>query len=157
MYRILLLSHGNLAHELLQTVVMVIGKQPEQEVRALSLQPEQDMNEYYRTIDKFVTESKGLGGCMVFTDIAGGSPFITSAKVYKERAGTIKMDIITGMNLPMVIEAISNRALNDLDTVRLGAVRDGIEGIHAFSSRIQEYGTASQNNAAARTERNGES
>ena len=31
MYRVLLLSHGNLAGELLRTVEMVIGKQPEKE------------------------------------------------------------------------------------------------------------------------------
>lgn len=156
MYRVLLLSHGSLAHELLRTVVMVIGKQPEQEVMALALQPEEDMDEYYRAIDRFVTESGGLGGCMIFTDIAGGSPFITSAKVYRERAGAVKMDIITGMNLPMVIEAISNRGFNDLDAARSGAVRDGIGGIHAFSSRIKEYGPGSQDEMGGRAERNGE-
>ncbi|MDU3398189.1 MAG: hypothetical protein E7F15_14335 [Clostridiales bacterium] len=75
---------------------------------------------------------------MVFTDIAGGSPFITSAKVYRKRAGTIKMDIITGMNLPMVVEAVSNRGSNDLDEARIRALRNGIEGIHAFSSKLQD-------------------
>lgn len=138
MYRVLLLSHGNLAGELLRTVEMVIGKQPEKEVTAFSLYPEQDMNEYFRAIDRFVAESEACGGCMVFTDIAGGSPFITSAKVYRERAGSVKMDIITGMNLPMVIEAVSNRAVIDLEAARSGALRDGIAGIHAFSSKIQD-------------------
>ena len=71
MYRVLLLSHGNLAGELLRTVEMVIGKQPEKEVTAFSLHPEQDMNEYFRAIDRFVAESEACGGCMVFTDIAG--------------------------------------------------------------------------------------
>lgn len=140
MYRVLLLSHGNLAQELLRTVEMVIGKQPEQDVRALPLQPEQDMDQYYRAVDGFVMESGAFGGCLIFTDIAGGSPFITSAKVYRERAGSIKMDIITGMNLPMVIEAVSNRAFNELEMARSGAVRDGIAGIHAFSCKIQECG-----------------
>lgn len=96
------------------------------------------MNEYFRAIDRFVAESEACGGCMVFTDIAGGSPFITSAKVYRERAGSVKMDIITGMNLPMVIEAVSNRAVIDLEAARSGALRDGIAGIHAFSSKIQD-------------------
>lgn len=138
MYRVLLLSHGELARELLRTVEMVIGVQPEQEVAALPLQPEQEMNEYYRAVDGFVKESGAWGGCMVFTDIAGGSPFITSAKVYRKRAGTIKMDIITGMNLPMVVEAVSNRGSNDLDEARIRVLRDGIEGIHAFSSKLQD-------------------
>ncbi|MDU3398190.1 MAG: hypothetical protein E7F15_14340 [Clostridiales bacterium] len=62
MYRVLLLSHGELARELLRTVEMVIGGQPEQEVAALPLQPEQDMNEYYRAVDGFVKESGAWGG-----------------------------------------------------------------------------------------------
>lgn len=62
MYRVLLLSHGNLAGELLRTVEMVIGKQPEKEVTAFSLHPEQDMNEYFRAIDRFVAESEACGG-----------------------------------------------------------------------------------------------
>ena len=46
MYRVLLLSHGNLARELLRTVEMAIGAQPEEAVRAVSLETGQDMDEY---------------------------------------------------------------------------------------------------------------
>ena len=67
-----------------------------------------------------------------------GSEMCIRDRVYRERAGSVKMDIITGMNLPMVIEAVSNRAVIDLEAARSGALRDGIAGIHAFSSKIQD-------------------
>lgn len=136
MYQVLLLSHGNLARELLRTVEMVIGAQPEEEVQAVSLETGQDMEAYYQVIDRFVTESAGRGGCMIFTDIAGGSPFITSARVYREHSPGMKLEIITGMNLPMVIEAVSNRSTGDFEAVKANAVREGAGGIRAFSDSI---------------------
>ena len=136
MYRVLLLSHGNLARELLRTVEMVIGAQPEEAVRAVSLETGQDMDEYYQVIDRFVAGSADRGGCMIFTDIAGGSPFITSARVYREHSPRMKLEIITGMNLPMVIEAVSNRIYGDFEAVKEEAVREGVGGIRAFSDSM---------------------
>ncbi len=136
MYQVLLLSHGNLARELLRTVEMVIGAQPEEAVRAVGLETGQDMNEYYQVIDRFVSESAERGGCMIFTDIAGGSPFITSARVYREHSSRMRLEIITGMNLPMVIEAVSNRVTGDFEAVKANVVQEGACGIRAFSDSI---------------------
>lgn len=134
MYRILLIGHGNTPAEMLRSAQMILGQQPEGVVTAISLPQDQDMENYQRQIEQWVISAEESGGGLILSDIAGGSPFITAAKVYREHPGQV--DIITGLNLPMLLEAIGSAELGDLQQGREIAIREGAGGILAFSQQL---------------------
>lgn len=137
MYQVLFLGHGSLPVELLQAAELILGEQPKRAVRAISLPPGHPMEAYQSAVKAFVADAADKGGALLFTDLAGGSPFITAAQVYREYAAVLPMEIITGMNLPMVIEVLSGR---EYSTVAQGvetALTEGGMGIRAFSKVLE--------------------
>ncbi len=136
MYRALLLGHGEFAVELLRSVEMILGKQPVGEVGALPLPQGKDLALYQTEIETFVKAGNTTNGCLIFTDIAGGSPFITAAKVYRALHETVPLEIITGMNLPMLIETLTARTEANLAQGCKIAHKEGKDGIQVFSQRL---------------------
>lgn len=136
MYRALLLGHGELAVELLRSVEMILGRQPADQVAALPLPQGKDLALYQTEIETFVKEGSPANGCLIFTDIAGGSPFITAAKVYRTLHEMVPLEIITGMNLPMLIETLTAREESSLAQGCKVAHKEGSDGIQVFSERL---------------------
>lgn len=130
--KILLLSHGNLASEMKETVQMILGKT--ENVDTYSLQVGEDTNAYENEIRSYVTNHQ-KEGVLIFTDLLGGTPFITSAKVYDSllEENKDKVRIITGMNLPMLLEVINsvNESSNEED-LSVMAIEAGTRGIVDF-------------------------
>ena len=141
MYQVLFLSHGSLAVELLKSAELILGEQPADAVQAMALQAGADMGAYQAAIEAFVKGAGEKGGALLFTDIAGGSPFITAAQVYRKYAGELPVEIITGVNLPMAIEVLSAREWSTVEEGRELALTEGSVGIQAFSKALQEQET----------------
>ncbi len=136
MYRILLLGHGNIAGEMLSSAELIVGIQPVNLVKALPLLQGQAMFEYKSQIEKYVDESVKSGKCLIFVDLAGGSPFITAAEVYRKYAGKNVVDVVTGMNLTMLIETFSALDSATMEQARETAIREGHAGIQALSQAL---------------------
>lgn len=136
MYRALFLSHGDLSVALLKAVELILGEQPAGEVSAFPLQPGQDMEAYTRRVDAFVTASTDQGGAIVFTDLAGGSPFLAAAQVYRRHGGEIPLEVVTGMNLPMAIEVLAARSFSTVKEGRATALAEGQRGVRALSEQL---------------------
>ena len=100
---IVLLSHGELAMGMLDTVNMIMGEPGN--IAAFSLMPEDDPKIYSETfIGAIESFSKGA---VVFIDMFGGTPcnqFLMATDKIKTTYGAF-----TGMNLPIILEAISRR------------------------------------------------
>ena len=127
---LVLVSHGRFCEELKASTEMIMG--PQESIHTVALLPEEGPEDFTA---KFEATVQGLEDYIVFADLLGGTPCNTVSRLILEGRA---IDLYAGMNLPMVIEAVSNRAVNDLEAARSGALRDGIAGIHAFSSKIQD-------------------
>ncbi len=136
MYRALFLAHGQLAVELLRSAELILGEQPSGEVAAIPLPPGQDMGKYLEQVDAFVAGSAEYGGAILFTDLAGGSPFLTAAQVYHKRGGEMPLEVVTGVSLPMTIEALAARSSSTVDEGRATALEEGRRGVRALSERL---------------------
>ncbi len=109
MVGIILLTHGSLGMELLKTSEMIIGKQ--NNVDFLSVQSGTSLNDLAGDLDNLVNKYK-KDGVLILTDMFGGSPSnIAMAYFDKEH-----VDIVTGVNLPMLIKTFSMR--NDVDNAQ---------------------------------------
>ena len=106
MSKILLLSHANLCQEFYNTIELIMGK-PDERVEFITLPYGADIDEYQKKIEEKVGNA-GKEGILVLTDLFGGSPFMISTKVYREMKDDVPMELVTGMNLPMIVELMTN-------------------------------------------------
>lgn len=119
MIPIILVSHGRLSYELLNSANMIIRNQIE-DIYPVSLDEDTGIDTLK---EKLLNISKKIKGneVLILCDIKGGSPFNTSLIVFKN----YNYKILTGMNLPMLLEVLMNRNHTTLDSLADIAVKAG--------------------------------
>lgn len=114
MIGVVVITHGELSNGLLHSLKMIMGEQ--ENVSALSLTEGQDMEQFGENVYQTITATDTGKGVLVFVDIYGATPFNTvfkQMKKFMEESRQVK--IITGVNLPMLMETVSMRAMKDLE------------------------------------------
>ncbi len=102
MLGILVLTHGALGREFLQAAFHILG-QEDPAVSALCLEWDQDSASAQENLRRALKKmQEAHDSVLVLTDLFGGTPTNIAMTFY--RAG--KVEILTGMNLPMLIKAI---------------------------------------------------
>jgi len=121
MIGIIIASHGKLAEEILKSAYMIMG--PQENIVALGLEPESDPLELKDKIYKSATEIDTGCGVVILVDLLGGSPGNVSAYLAKEG-----YPVITGFNLPMLLELIAMRH-GDIEETVNHIIHTGKDGI----------------------------
>ncbi len=117
MIGILVVTHGRLASELVTAAEMIVGEIPN--VTAVSIGWYDDPDEAQEEIRNAIERVGGSQGTVVLTDMFGGTPSnLSLAFLEKDR-----VEVITGVNLPMLIKLVS---LREGEQVDLGAVAQEI-------------------------------
>ena len=73
MFDLLIVTHGNLGTEFLATLDLVYGKSNGW-INACGFLAKQSPEELYAQVEDYVWQSRNRGGCLIITDIPGGSP-----------------------------------------------------------------------------------
>ena len=103
MIGLVLVTHGRLAEEFRNAVEHVVG--PQENFETVSIGPDDDMEKRRRDIVDAVARVDQGDGVVVLTDMFGGTPSNLAISVME--AGRI--EVIAGMNLPMLIKLSSVR------------------------------------------------
>ena len=98
MIGIVVVSHGNLARELVDAAEHVVGPHPG--IEAVCIGPDDDMEQRRLDILTAAQEAGGGQGSVILTDMFGGTPSNLAIAVM-EKAGA---EVIAGVNLPMLIK-----------------------------------------------------
>jgi PTS system mannose-specific IIA component len=126
-------THGALGEVLLETVAMIIGR-PERAM-AVSLSRDHDPVELSVLLARAIEEAGADGdGVLVAVDMFGGTPANIGMILFVPG----RVELLTGVNLPMLLKFFSHRGSCPLDelAVRLqGHARDGIVLASAVLSR----------------------
>ena len=101
MVGILIVTHGRLAHELVETTKVIVGKNTDHIV-PISVDWNDDMADIQKTIATAITRVDQGKGVLILTDMFGGTPSNISLSFLSE-----KVEIITGVNLPMLIKIVN--------------------------------------------------
>ena len=125
---LLLVSHGHTGEALLEAAAMVYGPAGPG-VHALSFESGQSQEDLIGSIRQQVGASAERGGCLVLTDILGGSPFLAAAAVYGELRDRKMLQVLSGVNLAMVIEALSCRETASLSETKEKALAAAAQSI----------------------------
>ncbi len=99
MIGIIVVTHGNLADVLIQTCFKIIGKR--EKIEAYSIQWEDDAESALKVIERKVKKLDDGDGVLALTDMFGGTPTNLMISISNNH----KMEIVTGVNLPMLIKA----------------------------------------------------
>lgn len=130
---IVLVSHGNFAEGLLNAAEMIVGKA--EKIVCVSLQPKDDIDQLVGRIQEAVDQVDDHDGVLLMVDLFGASPFNASGRL--ALAQQDHLELITGMNLPMLIELLSARKGLELDSAAKLSLDAGSSGIVRLSDKLK--------------------
>lgn len=116
MIGVLIVTHGDLGKELLNSAELIVGKQSN--VAALGLFYGDSIDWFREKITKTVRELEQGEGVLIFVDLYGGSPSNATAINMEKTLTGPKFECITGVNLPMVLEALTMRTSCTLEHLK---------------------------------------
>lgn len=116
MIGILIVTHGQLGRELLTAAEMIVGEIPN--VAPVSIGWHDDPHDAQKEIEDGIRRVETGNGTVVLTDMFGGTPSNLSL-AFLEKG---RVEVVTGVNLPMLIKLVSLRSAEGVDLER--AVRE---------------------------------
>ena len=130
MIGLVLVTHGGLAKEFLAATEHVVG--PQKNVRAISIGPDDDMEQRRKDILDAVEEVDMGSGVVLLTDMFGGTP--SNLAISTMDRGNV--EVIAGINLPMLIKLASVRKDSTLAEAVAAAQESGRKYINVASKLL---------------------
>ncbi|MCK7613428.1 MULTISPECIES: PTS sugar transporter subunit IIA [Roseibium] len=108
MIGLVLVTHGRLAEEFKAALEHVVG--PQEQVETISIGPDDDMEQRRQDILAAVEAANSGKGVVLLTDMFGGTPSNLAISVMDSKS----VEVVAGVNLPMLIKLASVRSDRDL-------------------------------------------
>ncbi len=128
---LILVSHGYFAKGAVDAAEMILGKQ--EDIISISVLPGMDLGQVKDNILKALDELKCERGVLIITDIIGGTPSNAAAIIAAKRDDIL---VLTGLNMPMLLEFLSNREIT-LNDIPNKICKIGKENILSLSEAIK--------------------
>ena len=126
MVGIILASHGDFAKGILQSGEMIFGTQPN--VKAVTLQPSEGPDDIRAKMEEAITTFENPEQVLFMVDLWGGTPFNQTSGLINGHEDT--WAVVTGLNLPMLIEAFASRmsmeSAQDIAAHVYGVAKEGV-------------------------------
>jgi len=135
MIGLVLVTHGRLAAEFITAMEHVVG--PQEAIEAICIGPDDDMEGRRKDIAEAISRVEHGQGVIILTDLFGGTPSNLAISLMKSE----NIEVIAGVNLPMLVRALTYRK-ESLNVVVRKALSGGVEG-------VTQMPAASRGNAAA--------
>ena len=132
MIGMVLVTHGRLATEFVAALEHVVGAQGQ--IESICIGPEDDMERRRQEIREAIQRVDSGSGVVVLTDMFGGTPS-NLAISFMERS---KIEVIAGINLPMLIKLASLRQSASLADAVSGAQEAGRKYINVASQLLAD-------------------
>jgi PTS system mannose-specific IIA component len=100
---LIVITHANLARELVGAAEFILGKL--EKTLDLSVDSFSDSDALGKRVTKAIAKANDGQGVLILTDMFGGTPNNISLTFLEEG----KVEVVTGVNLPMLIKAASSR------------------------------------------------
>ena len=134
MIGLVIVSHGRLADELVAATEHVVG--PMDALLAVCIGPDDDMERRRADIRDSIADADRGEGVLVLTDMFGGTPSNLAISLLDPG----KVEVIAGVNLPMLIKLAEARSRADLDSLARMGVDAGKRYIAIASSVLEGAG-----------------
>jgi mannose/fructose/sorbose-specific phosphotransferase system IIA component len=122
MINVVVVTHGDFGEALVRAAEMIVG--PQENVRAVALLPEEGPDGFGDKLDAALADLDGQD-TLLLIDLFGGTPCnVSSRKVLQANT-----EVITGMNMAMVIEALTSRDSTPLPELAAQVVEAGQKAV----------------------------
>jgi PTS system mannose-specific IIA component len=138
MIGLVLVTHGRLANEFLAALEHVVGKQ--ENIEAISIGADDDMEVRRGDIVEALARVGSPDGVVVLTDMFGGTPSNLAISIIDAPGGNVPVEVIAGVNLPMLIRLASARETTPLAALVLDAQEAGRKYINVASALLEKQG-----------------
>jgi PTS system mannose-specific IIA component len=109
MIGVIVATHGEFGNSLLSTLRMILGEC--EGIESIALSSEDSMETFMGKMEKALKKvDPKETGALILVDMLGGTPFNVSVQLAPKR----KIEVVTGVNLPMLIKVSSHRDETDL-------------------------------------------
>jgi mannose PTS system EIIA component len=129
MIGMVLVTHGHLATEFRAALEHVVG--PQRAIETITIGPEDDMEQRRQDIVAAVASVDSGSGVVLLTDMFGGTPSNLAISVMDRT----KVEVVAGINLPMLIKLASVRDVSSLELAVTQAQEAGRKYIN-IASRV---------------------
>ena len=120
MIGVLVITHGNLGNELIKVAGLIKG--PLEGTLSISVDASRGLDDLRKEITASIRKVDSGSGVLVLTDLFGGTPSNVSLAFLKEG----KVEVVTGVNLPMLL--------------KVPDVREKENDLAKFAAEIRDYG-----------------
>jgi PTS system mannose-specific IIA component len=132
MIGILIVTHKELAEALMGVYDLILGRQ--EGILALSLDPNAPPEASRLQIQRSLGQVNNGNGVIILTDMLGGTPSNLTLPFLQEG----KVEVITGVNLPMLMKLTQLRQYKDLREAALALQQSGQKGITVASEVLRQ-------------------
>ena len=136
MIGVVVVTHGQLATELVNAAETIVGDQPR--FAAVSIGWHDAVELAREEIAQAIARVDSGSGVIVLTDMFGGTPSNLAITFLSEG----RVEVITGVNLPMLLKLAGTREVTDLRDLARRIREDGRTGIWVASDLLRGEGRA---------------
>lgn len=132
----LIVTHGQLGHELVAAAEMIVGEISH--IVSVSIGWHDDVNQSKKDIEEAVRTIDAGKGVIILTDMFGGTPSNVTLSLLKKD----KVEIVTGVNLPMIVR-LSTQTEQDSLSELATKVRDQGQSHISMASEFLKHDSPS--------------
>lgn len=130
MKKFLIASHGDFAKEMVNSVQMIMG--PAVNINSISMHPHTSIENIKEELNSLIVQGGEENEYIILTDVLGGSISNLCTEFVSN-----KVNIITGFNLPMMLEMISLQEKMDTNELIDYCINQGKKGIIHVNKVVQ--------------------
>ena len=130
MIGLILVSHRQLAEEMKAVMEHVVG--PQENVETVSIFPTDDMERRRVELQEKIAKVDSGDGVIILTDLFGGTPSNLAISMMTQN----NIEVLAGMNLPMLIKLAQVRSSQNLQEATSSAQEAGKKYINVASALL---------------------
>jgi len=131
MIGIIIDTHGKFSEELLKSSEMIFGSQTN--IAAVTFKPGESTENLVDKYNTLIDELDCTDGILFMVDLFGGSPFNAASML---ALNNDNMEIVTGVNLPMLLEVFGSKNFSSLSELLAIAQTAGKESIRQLVKKV---------------------
>ena len=131
MLGLLVVTHGRLAEVLVEAATTIVGEV--ESLEAVSIGWDDDVTEARKRVEDAVHRLGGDDGVLILTDMFGGTPTNIALSLLENG----RVEVVTGVNLPMIIKFTDLREQVVLSDVAISIADEGRRAIDVASALLE--------------------
>ncbi|AQR97990.1 PTS sugar transporter subunit IIA [Clostridium saccharoperbutylacetonicum] len=125
-------THGIFSEEILKSAEMIFGSQ--ENIGSVTFNPGEGIDSLVEKYNNLINRLDSKEGVLFMVDLFGGSPFNAASIIAMKNEN---MEIVTGVNLPMILEVLGSREFLNLQELVQIALNSGKDAIKILTKNVE--------------------